>query len=96
MTIGELRTLIASGEGATLEVKETTGQRVDACETLCGFLNKDGGTLGGSRSRATENEMQADSRKESVIVSTRLLGHATSHGRQLCGKVGICAEQPCA
>jgi putative transposase len=47
MTIEELKTLIASGEGETLEVKETTGQRVDACETLCGFLNKDGGTLGG-------------------------------------------------
>ena len=39
MTIEELKTLIASGEGETLEVKETTGQRVDACETLCGFLN---------------------------------------------------------
>ena len=26
-------------------MKETTGQRVDACETLCGFLNKDGGTV---------------------------------------------------
>ena len=34
-----------SGEGETLEVKETTGQRVDACETLCAFLNKDGGTV---------------------------------------------------
>ena len=39
MTIEELKTVIASGEGETLEVKETTGQRVDACETLCGFLN---------------------------------------------------------
>ena len=26
-------------------MKETTGQRVDACETLCAFLNKDGGTV---------------------------------------------------
>ena len=33
MTAEELETLIASGEGETLEVKETTGQRVDACET---------------------------------------------------------------
>lgn len=39
MTLEELKTLILSGEGETLEVKETTGQRVDACETLCGFLN---------------------------------------------------------
>ncbi len=45
MTAKELETLIASGEGETLEVKETTGQRVDACETLCAFLNKDGGTV---------------------------------------------------
>ena len=45
MTTEELETLIASGEGETLEVKETTGQRVDACETLCAFLNKDGGAV---------------------------------------------------
>ena len=63
MTLERLNALIASGEGETLEVKETTGQRVDACETLCGFLNKDGGTLGGSRSRATENETQVDARE---------------------------------
>ena len=44
MTLKEMKTLIVSGEGETLEVTETTGQRVDACETLCAFLNKDGGT----------------------------------------------------
>ena len=63
MPLEEPRAIIALGEGETLEVKETTGQRVDACETLCGFLNKDGGTLGGSRSRATENETQKDARE---------------------------------
>ena len=45
MTLEELQALILSGEGETLEEKETTGQRVDACETLCAFLNKDGGTV---------------------------------------------------
>ena len=45
MTLEELQALILSGEGETLEVKETTGQRVDACETLCAFLNKDGGMV---------------------------------------------------
>ena len=45
MTLEELQALILSGEGETLEVKETTGQRVDACETLCAFLNKDGGAV---------------------------------------------------
>ncbi len=45
MTLEELQALILSGEGETLEVKETTGQRVGACETLCAFLNKDGGTV---------------------------------------------------
>ena len=41
MTLEELRAIIASGEGETLEVKETTGQRVDACETLRCFFNFD-------------------------------------------------------
>ena len=45
MTLEELKKLIADDEGETVEVKETTGQRVDACETLCAFLNKDGGTV---------------------------------------------------
>ena len=33
MTLDELKKLIADDEGETVEVKETTGQRVDACET---------------------------------------------------------------
>ena len=45
MTLEELKKLIADDEGETVEVKETTGQRRDACETLCAFLNKDGGTV---------------------------------------------------
>ena len=45
MTFEYLKALVASGEGESLEVKETTGQRVDACETLCAFLNKDGGMV---------------------------------------------------
>ena len=45
MTLEDLRKLIATGEGEALEFKATTGQREDACETLCGFLNRDGGTV---------------------------------------------------
>ena len=45
MTLEELKKLIADDEGETVEVKETTGQRRDACETLCAFLNKNGGTV---------------------------------------------------
>ena len=45
MTLGELRLLVASGEGERLELKETTGQRTEACKALCSFLNKDGGVV---------------------------------------------------
>ena len=45
MTLEKLRKLIATGEGETLAFKATTGQREDACETLCGFLNRDGGAV---------------------------------------------------
>ena len=41
MTLEELKKLIADDEGETVEVKETTGKRGDACETLCAFLNYD-------------------------------------------------------
>ncbi len=39
MTLEELNELIAGCEGERLEHKETTGQRVEACRTLCAFLN---------------------------------------------------------
>ena len=45
MDIIELTKLVDSGEHETFEHKESTGQRVDACETLCAFLNGDGGTV---------------------------------------------------
>lgn len=38
MAPGKLKTIIASGDGETLEVKETTGQRVAACETPCAYV----------------------------------------------------------
>ena len=41
MTSEELKKLIAGDEGETVEVKEATGQYLDACETLCAFLNYD-------------------------------------------------------
>ena len=39
MTAEELKKLIADGESDRLEFKETTGQRGEACRTLCAFLN---------------------------------------------------------
>lgn len=45
MTLGELRDLVAAGEGERLELKETTGQRTEACKALCAFLNREGGTV---------------------------------------------------
>lgn len=45
MTLEELKKLIADDEGETVEVKETAGQRGDACETLYTFMDRDGGTV---------------------------------------------------
>ena len=45
MTKEQLQALISSGENEQLEFKETTGQRGDACQALCAFLNADGGTV---------------------------------------------------
>ena len=45
MTLEELRKLVADGEGDHVEFKESTGQRIEACRTLCAFLNGDGGTV---------------------------------------------------
>lgn len=45
MTIEELNKLVDGGEGDRVEFKESTGQRAEACRTLCAFLNGDGGTV---------------------------------------------------
>ena len=69
MTLEELKKLIADDEGETVEVKETTGQRGDACETLCAFLNKDGGTVvfGVTKKGKLTGQLMADTTKRDLF-----------------------------
>ena len=66
MTLNELQDLILSGEGEALELKETTGRRVDACETLCAFLNKDGGAVEGTKATEGTEGTEGTSDKETA------------------------------
>jgi ATP-dependent DNA helicase RecG len=45
MNLEDLQRLVAGGESETLELKKSTGQLSRAGKTLCGFLNRRGGTL---------------------------------------------------
>lgn len=45
MTPASLRRLVASGEGLSLEFKRSTGELREGLETLCGFLNAEGGRV---------------------------------------------------
>ena len=69
MTLEELKKLIADDEGETVEVKETTGQRRNACETLCAFLNKDGGTVvfGVTKKGKLTGQLMADTTKRDLF-----------------------------
>lgn len=69
MTIEDIGKLIAAGEGETVEFKETTGQRVDACETLCAFLNKEGGAVvfGVTRKGKLTGQLMSDSTKRDLF-----------------------------
>lgn len=69
MTTEELEELVARGEGETLEWKETTGQRGDACETLCAFLNGKGGTVvfGVSKKGKLTGQLVADTTKRDLF-----------------------------
>ena len=68
MTLEELKRLVANGEGERLECKETTGQRVEACRTLCAFLNGDGGTVvfGVSRGGKLTGQLVSDETKRDL------------------------------
>ena len=69
MTLDELKERMVSGEGTTVEFKETTGQRRDACETLCAFLNKDGGTVvfGVTKKGKLTGQLMADTTKRDLF-----------------------------
>lgn len=69
MTTEELEKLVARGEGEMLEWKESTGQRGDACETLCAFLNRDGGTIvfGVTRKGKLTGQLVADATKRDLF-----------------------------
>lgn len=45
MTIDDIKTLIASDESRTLELKKTTGELKDGMHAACAFLNTEGGWL---------------------------------------------------
>ncbi len=45
MTIEEIKILIANDEHRTLELKKSTGELIKGMQTLCAFLNSDGGWL---------------------------------------------------
>lgn len=45
MTIDDIRTLIATDESRTLELKKTTGELKDGMHSACAFLNTEGGWL---------------------------------------------------
>lgn len=68
MTLDELKNLVQSGECETCEFKETTGQRADACKTLCAFFNKTGGLVvfGVSRKGVLTGQLVSDSTKRDL------------------------------
>lgn len=45
MAIENIQAIVARGEGVTVEFKKTTGQLERGMETLCAFLNGEGGTV---------------------------------------------------
>ena len=45
MTPEQVAALVASGESEALECKATTGTRREATQSVCAFLNQDGGQV---------------------------------------------------
>ena len=45
MNIDDIKAIIAKDENRVLELKKTTGELIKGMQTLCAFLNSDGGWL---------------------------------------------------
>jgi ATP-dependent DNA helicase RecG len=43
MDINEIKAIIAKDENRVLELKKTTGELIKGMQSLCAFLNTDGG-----------------------------------------------------
>lgn len=68
MTIRDIETLVGKGESATLEFKKTTGQLERGMETLCAFLNGNGGCVlfGVWDNGAIKGQQVADNTKRTI------------------------------
>jgi len=73
MTTEELERLIADDEGGTVEYKETTGQRVEACRTLCAFMNGRGGAVifGVTKKGKITGQLVSDETKRNLAEAFR-------------------------
>ena len=45
MNVNDIKAIIAKDENRVLELKKTTGELIKGMQTLCAFLNSDGGWL---------------------------------------------------
>lgn len=75
MTLAAIEWMISGGESPTLEFKKSTGQVNRAGETLCAFLNRDGGAvvLGVTpEGRVVGQEVTDETRREIAAMLDRL------------------------
>ena len=91
MTLAELESLIATGESEQLEFKRSTGLLRKGCDTLCAFLNGQGGTVlfGVSDSGRIVGQQYSDASRRELADSLRRIeppSHATIEEVSLPGE----------
>lgn len=70
MTLEELKQIIAEGESERVEMKETTGQRGDACGALYACQDKDGETVHKSPNKCDADLSWADMGSVNMSMNT--------------------------
>ena len=102
MSVDEIKTIIAKDENRVLELKKTTGELVKGMQSLCAFLNTDGGwlffgitpdlkILGQDVTDSTQREIANEVRKFEPAISLPIELFEVS-GRKDCYVIGIHAE----
>lgn len=102
MTIDDIKTIIAKDESRTLELKSTTGELIKGMQTLCAFLNTDGGwlffgitpklqILGQNTTHTTQQEIAREIRKIEPAVNLPIK-IVEVPGRKDCYVIGIHCE----
>ncbi len=85
-SLKELRQLLKTGEGSSLEFKRSTGELKEGLQTACAFLNRNGGmVIFGVK--PDQRVLQPESQPESVHLGTKRINGSQKSSQKILEQI---------